>query len=552
MRINIPVTQQGYKLTPGEILVSVTDLRGRITYCNPPFIDVSGFSRDELLGQPHNIVRHPDMPGEAFRDMWLTIQSGAPWSGLVKNRRKNGDYYWVRANATPMMDGQRITGYLSVRTMPSDLEIAEAQALYQRMRDEARSGRRIHTLSAGTLVKRSPTATLGRLFKPSTLARLALAQLAPLALMIASGAFDLPILPAILGSALCCILAIYLTWRLALKPLQAVLKDVNRLASGDFSLTVKVRDGGQLGRIQQGLNQMVLNLRTVVSDVRKEVQGLRSAVAEIALGNQDMSARTESQASSLEQTSSAMHEINSTVQQSAASASSGADLARETADIANVSNQAVLSIAATMGDISQSSHKIEEITQVIEGVAFQTNILALNAAVEAARAGEAGRGFAVVATEVRALAHRTSQAAREIKTLIGESVERVSKGEVQTQTALQRMQEALAAVTQVSGALDEIRHSSLEQSTGIAQVNDAIVQMDSITQQNAAMVEELASSALSLQAKVEAVSSSMQLFRLTRGEQTLCQLDAVSLRREMKAGKDVDGRIQSAAALSEG
>lgn len=545
MRINMPITQQGYKLGPEEILVSVTDLKGRITYCNPPFIEVSGFNREELLGQPHNIVRHPDMPGEAFRDMWQTIQSGIPWSGLVKNRRKNGDYYWVRANATPMMDGERITGYLSVRTMPSDQEIADAEALYRCMREEAKGARRVHTLVAGALVKRSPAAILVRLLRPSTLVRLALLQLGPLAMMVASSVAGLPGLSSIAGATLFYALALYCTWRLALKPLHGLIRDVNRLASGDFSLTVKINDSGQIGRIQRGLNQMVLNLRTVVSDVRKEVHGLRGAVAEIAAGNQDMSARTESQASSLEQTSAAMHEINSTVQQSAASASSGANLASETASIANVSNEAVQSIAATMEEISHSSHKIEEITQVIEGVAFQTNILALNAAVEAARAGEAGRGFAVVASEVRSLAQRTTQAAREIKTLISESVERVGRGEVQTEAALQRMQEALEAVTQVRNALDDIRHSSQEQGSGIAQVNDAIVQMDSITQQNAAMVEQLASSALSLQAQVEEVSSSMQLFRLVPGEQTLSQLDAVDLRRAFKVDHALDAEHHS-------
>jgi aerotaxis receptor len=151
MRDNQPVSHQEYLLQESQTLVSVTDLKGRITYCNPAFIEVSGFTRDELLGQPHNIVRHPDMPEEAFRDLWGTIQAGLPWQGLVKNRRKNGDHYWVQANATPMMDGDQITGFLSVRTTPTREQVNGAEALYARMRDEASTGQRRHVLHRGQM-----------------------------------------------------------------------------------------------------------------------------------------------------------------------------------------------------------------------------------------------------------------------------------------------------------------------------------------------------------------------------------------------------------------
>ncbi len=209
-------------------------------------------------------------------------------------------------------------------------------------------------------------------------------------------------------------------------------------------------------------------------------------------------------------------------------------LASDTAEVTLRSNQAVQSVAETMRGISESSKQITDIIQLIEGVAFQTNILALNAAVEAARAGDQGRGFAVVASEVRSLAQRTASAAREIKQLITESSTRIDTGSAQTGEALDRMQAALSAVGQVHTVLQEISSSAAEQTTGISQINEAVTHMDSITQQNAAMVEELAAAAKSLQGQVEGVSNSMRLFRLARGELTLSQMDAVSLRKDNK------------------
>ncbi len=166
MRINLPVTASEYAFPAQETLVSVTDTKGRITYCNPAFIAVSGFVQDELLGQPHNLIRHPDMPAEAFRDLWDTIQAGQPWTGLVKNRRKNGDFYWVQANVTPMRDGNRITGFLSVRTLPAREQVQAAEALYTAMRVQADAGRTVHALQRGAVVRRDLRGRLARLAAP--------------------------------------------------------------------------------------------------------------------------------------------------------------------------------------------------------------------------------------------------------------------------------------------------------------------------------------------------------------------------------------------------
>lgn len=534
MRKNLPVTNNEYPLRASLTLVSVTDLKGRIVYCNSAFVEASGYSNDELIGQPHNIVRHPDMPEEAFRDMWDTMESRLPWTGLVKNRRKNGDHYWVRANATPMLDGDTIAGYLSVRTIPDRPSVQAVELLYSRMRVDAAASTTRWVLHRGALFRVDLVGRLRSLFRLGALTKQMVVQGLPALLVLIGVALNLPWLALIALALASSGVAARVLWSINVRPLHALVNDANHLAAGDLSYAVRTGDDGLAGQLQQALMQLSVNLRTVVSDVRVELDQLSIAVREIAEGNQDLSARTESQASSLEQTAAAMEEINGTVQHSASSAAKGSSLAHETTQVTMRSNEAVQSVSSTMTNIAQSSTKITEITHLIEGIAFQTNILALNAAVEAARAGEQGRGFAVVAAEVRSLAQRTTVAAKEIKQLISESVERINVGSTQTSTALERMQSALNHVSQVSTVLDEISHSSKEQRVGISQINEAITQMDSITQQNAAMVEELAATASSLHHQVLAVSNSMRLFRLKSGESTLAQTDAVTLRRESK------------------
>ena len=532
MRKNLPVTGREYPVPADQTLVSVTDLKGRIVHCNPTFVAVSGYTRDELLGQAHNLVRHPDMPAEAFRDMWATLQLGRPWSALVKNRRKNGDHYWVRANATPMRQGDQVLGYLSVRTVPGREEIAQAEALYAQMREEAEAGRLRTGLRHGRLVR---LGTLGRVVQaiaalPSFIGPVGALSLA---LMLATGVAATWLSPTVWVPSSLALFAVvhWASRRLQEAPMRQVLGDVLHLAAGDLAHTPRSGGQGMAGELQLALTQMAVNLRTVISDARTEVENVRGAVAEIASGNRDLSARTESQAASLEETAASMEEIHSTVKQSAASAVQGAQLAVETAAVAQRSHDGVLGVVQAMEGITESSKRIAEIIHVIEGVAFQTNILALNAAVEAARAGESGRGFAVVAAEVRTLAHRTADAAKEIGKLIAESSARVQAGSRHTQAARDRMGEALTSVGNVNALLEQISTSAVEQQAGVAQVNQAVADLDTITQQNAAMVEQLAAAADSLDAQVVAITGSMRIFRLRASETSVAEVDAVALRR---------------------
>jgi aerotaxis receptor len=290
----------------------------------------------------------------------------------------------------------------------------------------------------------------------------------------------------------------------------------------------------KLGELQQALGQLTVNLMSIVRDAREESGHMLVGTQEISQGNQDLSARTESQASNLQQTAASLEEITGTVRSTAESARSAADLTREVSDIAERSRLAVDAVGRTMHEIEVSSTRIGEITQVIDGIAFQTNILALNAAVEAARAGEQGRGFAVVASEVRALAGRSAEAAKEIKKLIEDSRSRVRDGHEKSEAAQSTMAEAVGGVQRVNTLVSEISHSANEQLSGVSQINAAVAQMDTITQQNAALVEQIAASSHALENTARTVTESVQVFKLERRE-TGAQPDAVTLRRAHKA-----------------
>lgn len=535
MRINHPVSQQEYRFPADQTLVSVTDLKGRIVYCNASFVAVSGFERAELLGQPHNLIRHPDMPEEAFRDMWATLAEEQPWRGMVKNRRKNGDHYWVDANATPIRRDGKVVGYLSVRTAPQPAQIELADALYVRMRSEAESGRLVTGLKRGRLVRLDgwgrSVAAIGGLVSYTGVA--GVASLATLVGVGALATFFPPVIWVPGGLAIAA-LGHELQRRRTERPLKIVLADALELAAGDLVHPIRTDLTGVSGELQRALNQLSVNLRTVIGDISAETVNLSTAVAEIAMGNQDLSSRTEAQASNLEETAASMEQITGTVRQSSGSVMEGARVAGEAAGIAQDSNEAVGGLVNAMASITDSSRRIGEINGVIEGVAFQTNILALNAAVEAARAGEAGRGFAVVAAEVRALAQRTAEAARQINHLITESAERVAGGSAQTQLAQERMKQVLQSVGQVSTLLGEVSTAGQEQQLGLSQVNSAVAQMDTITQQNAAMVEQLAAAAQELNGQVATVSGALSLFRLRATDPSIAEISAVDLRRAHK------------------
>ena len=298
-------------------------------------------------------------------------------------------------------------------------------------------------------------------------------------------------------------------------PIDQAVRAAQAVAQGDLTVRIDAQGRSETAQLLRALQEMVAGLSRVVGAVRSGAESVATASAQIAQGNNDLSARTEQQASALEQTAASMEELSSSVQQNADSARQGNQLAVNASSVAVRGGEAVGQVVSTMKGINESSQKISDIIQVIDGIAFQTNILALNAAVEAARAGDQGRGFAVVASEVRALAGRSAEAAKEIKTLINASVERVEQGSMQVDQAGATIAEAVASIQRVTDLMGEVSSASTEQSDGVNQVGEAVMQMDQVTQQNAALVEEMAAAASSLRSQAQELVQTVVVFRLT-------------------------------------
>jgi len=890
MKINLPVTQNEVMLKTGQNIVSKTDLKGRITYVNEVFLEISGFVEAELIGQSHNIVRHPDMPAEAFADLWATLKDERPWTGLVKNRCKNGDYYWVLANAAPIFQNGVVTGYMSVRTAPSRAQIEAADGAYRMFREGRAAGLgicdgqvvkagfslgawlnkrsiaqrifaigglltagmllvgglgivavgdsngRLHTVYVDRVVPlqqlkevadayavsivdlshktrdgaESFESGLGKVDQAQgvirsrwqeytatyltdeeqklvgearglmqkgdlatsrlkeilvskdrdALAAFAAKELYPaidpisdklselvalqlreakfnvdqagasasafqnrfgllilffgllggfLALGLARGirrpvaeavtffkalsegrtdvqlnferrdellaiadsartmqiksGFDLSearrvadegmrIKRALDGSASAMTVSnesnalVYMNaaaedlWRkmapemrsrvpgftvsemsrhslvdffddeaireayraelnaprtldvamcgrilqvtatpvcdsegkylgrasqwidrteevavenevagivsgaargdfrrrvavdgkkgfflrlandlnTLMQTSEVGLEDVARvlsgMADGDLTRHIGAEYEGTFGQLKDDANRTVARLQEIISQIRGATDAINTAASEIASGNQDLSSRTEEQASSLEETASSMEELTGTVKHNADNARQANELAGEAQQVAIQGGEVVGLVVQTMSAIHQASKRIADIIGVIDGIAFQTNILALNAAVEAARAGEQGRGFAVVATEVRNLAKRSADAAKEIKGLISDSVDKVESGNRQVAQAGRTMDQVVSSIKQVARIMGDISSASREQSAGIEQVSRAVNQMDEVTQQNAALVEEAAAAAESLEEQAHNLAQAVAVFRL--------------------------------------
>jgi aerotaxis receptor len=525
MRTNLPITNVEYVLREDEAPTSKTDIHGNIIYVNQDFINISGFSEDELIGQPHNIVRHPDMPVEAYVDLWRTLKSGKSWTGLVKNRCKNGDHYWVEANTAPIIENGKTVGYTSVRGKPSREQVQAAEGAYRAVK----AGDTTLEIREGKAVKRSAFAVFGALKAISLKSMLTLAAASMAVLFTCMGTLAWLATTGDGASYLSGLMAIaaagvplagvfgVLAYRSVVLPLERSRQEIDRVSAGDLTGRIETDGVPELASLMHSMRILQINLRWLVGQIKESTDFVNAGAHEMASGNADLSGRTESQAASLEQTASSMEELTSTVKQNAEQAGHASKLVLSTADIAVNGGQIVGQVVDTMASIKDSSRKISDIIGVIDGIAFQTNILALNAAVEAARAGEQGRGFAVVASEVRNLAQRSAGAAKEIKTLIEDSVGKVETGSKLVDDTGEAMDDIVTSVQLVADIMAGIAAASVEQSAGIDQVNQAVGHMDEITQQNAALVEQAAASSESMKIQADKLAQLVASFKLMKG-----------------------------------
>lgn len=509
---------RGYDFPKQALLMSTTDKQGRITHCNEAFEQVSGFSKADLMGQPHSVVRHRDVPSEIFKDLWATIGRGRIWQGTVKNARRGGGHYWVRAYVTPVMHEGKPIGYMSVRAWATEQEIVEAQALYARVLAQRSRATPRFTLHGGRIRVLGWRNQLGKLQRLSITQRQALWQLPVLVLAVLFPAlgWTAPWQLAVLIGALLAWSALAL-WRLhqgVTRPLGVIQTLTAQIASGELSGGLpKELPPHPLGLLLERMRQIHINLRAVIGDAKHEIDGFNAVARALTEGAVHLSECTDRQAQDLQETAAAMEQMAQTVAQSRQATEQIQGETERSAQLSSDSAQAMQRSQQLVQELQQSSQQMGQIISTIESIAFQTNILALNAAVEAARAGEQGRGFAVVAAEVRNLAQNSAKAAGEIRQLIAGSTEQIGRSAVQMQSAGQSMGQSVQAVQQVRQEMQGMLVTMTEQSAGIAQVNVALADLDQVTQDNARMAHEYAQSAERMDGSTGVLRRTLDIFR---------------------------------------
>ena len=516
MKVNLPVTDIEHPFPKGETIVSKTDLRGAISYANDTFIKISGFSREELLGKNHNLVRHPEMPPEAFANLWETIQSGKPWRGIVKNRCKNGDYYWVKALVVPVREDNHTVGYMSVRTEPSAAEKSSAAALYQAI-----------NAKQAKLPGASP---IDLIFRLSFNTRFAMFVALMTALAVAAGIAGLANLGAL--TALICAASLVTAIGSMLfmsatqsRPLHEAIGYFDQIAQGKLFNEIPINRPDEVGRVLAGLAIAQTHMSVMIDEIRLSARVVDQRCEQLEQEMQRVTQASSDQTDRITQVSAAMDELSASVKEVADTAANTADSAKSTLRVVDEGNtrmtasiQATDKVAETVrvsGEhIRQFSDAITRIGGMagnIREIADQTNLLALNAAIEAARAGEQGRGFAVVADEVRKLAERTASTTAEINRMLADV-------QVTTRTAVTSMEAAIARVQEGRGLIEQTHHSFQNITDSSRRVTELSEGIAAAAQEQSVATGEVASNTEQIARLIEQNNASIVQVRDTVGE----------------------------------